>query len=59
MDENSIQGLTGLIYCQIIEGQLGVEEQLDSLEEFNKSTGMSKVRAMDYSIVYLELKVHL
>lgn len=43
MDENSIEGLTGLLYCQILEGQKGVEEQLDSLEEFNKSTGMTKV----------------
>lgn len=43
MDEHSIEGLTGLLHCQLIEGQKGVEEQLDSLEEFNKLTGMSKV----------------
>ncbi|CAG2120929.1 unnamed protein product, partial [Medioppia subpectinata] len=42
MDETSIMGLTGLLHCQLIEGQKGVEEQLDSLEEFNKATGMSK-----------------
>ncbi|CAG2117267.1 unnamed protein product, partial [Medioppia subpectinata] len=39
MDETSIMGLTGLLHCQLIEGQKGVEEQLDSLEEFNKATG--------------------
>ena len=50
MDENSIDGLTGLLHCQLIEGQKGVEEQLDSLEEFNKATGMSKVSIKLFSI---------
>lgn len=43
MDESSIIGLTGLLHCQLLDGQMGVEEQLDSLEEFNKATGLNKV----------------
>jgi hypothetical protein len=43
MDETSIIGLTGLLHCQLLDGQKGVEEQLDSLEEFNKATGLNKV----------------
>jgi len=43
MDETSIIGLTGLLHCQLLEGQKGVEEQLDSLEEFNKATKNNKV----------------
>ncbi|XP_054157238.1 tetratricopeptide repeat protein 21B-like [Oppia nitens] len=42
LDENSIVGLIGLLHCQLIEEQTGVEDQLESLEEFNKATGMSK-----------------
>ncbi len=43
IDLDSIQSLTGLLHCQLIEGQKGIEEQLESLEEFHKSTGMSMV----------------
>lgn len=46
MHETDIKGLTGLLHCQLLENQKGVEEQLESLEEFHKATDMSAVCSM-------------
>lgn len=51
LDETSLSGLTGLLHCGILENESGLDEQLDSLEEFHKATGMSTVRRVSLLIM--------
>ncbi|KAM9075808.1 LOW QUALITY PROTEIN: tetratricopeptide repeat protein 21A [Megaptera novaeangliae] len=47
LDESSMAALTGVIWCQILDGHLEeAEHQLEFLKEVQQSLGKSKVRAL-------------
>uniref|UniRef100_A0A8C7ECY3 Tetratricopeptide repeat domain 21A n=1 Tax=Nothoprocta perdicaria TaxID=30464 RepID=A0A8C7ECY3_NOTPE len=49
LDENSIDAMTGIIWCQVLEGKLEeAEHQLEFLREVHQSTGKSPI------LIYLQ-----
>lgn len=54
MDEKSIDSLIGLLQCKLLNDEKDVDEQIDSLEEFHKETGMSIVCYDNYFFVYFK-----
>ena len=49
LDETSVVALTGVIHCQLLEGQLeDAEQQLEFLNEIQASVGQSAVRTLSF-----------